>query len=424
MRGIKIAVIGAGSTYTPELIDGLLERNNVLNIREISFFDTDSRRLDILYNFSLRMIAASGQNIPLTRHSVLKDAVSGADFIINQIRVGLQRGRIFDEKMGKSLGIIGQETTGAGGFSKAMRTIPVVLEQCRVYEKYAKNAFLINFTNPSGIITEAITRFSRIRCIGLCNIPINLKMDIAAYLKVSPDHIELDYIGLNHLGWVRGIKTGNKVLKLDNISKTVSDFSPKNIPDMDYPSDMLSAVGSFPGYYLRYFYLNRKMLEKQRKAGLTRGEEVLKIEKKLLKIYSDKRTDSKPALLSKRGGAYYSRVAASVIDSVVNNRGDIQVVNVPNRGAVGGFENEEVLEIPAVISSRGALPVKTTIDNIHFYSLMRMVKGYERLTIEAATEKSYKKALLALMTNPLVMDAEVAVKVVNMINKRFSLGLK
>lgn len=422
MSGIKIAVVGAGSTYTPELIDGLVSKD--LNIGGISFYDIDKKRLDILYNFSLRMIASSGRKIKITKHLDLKEAVGGADFIINQIRVGLQRGRIFDEKLGKSLGIIGQETTGVGGFSKAMRTIPVVLNQCRVYEKYAKNAFLINFTNPSGIITEAVLRYSGMNCIGLCNIPINLKMDLANYLKVSPEEVELDYIGLNHLGWVRSIKVGGKVIKLDKIKKSVFGFSPKNIPDMDYPVELLSAVGSLPGYYLRYFYLNRKMVEKQRKARLTRGEEVLKIEKELLRLYSNKDLNRKPELLSNRGGAYYSRVATSIIESISTNKGDIQIVNIANRGMVSGFENEEVLEIPAIISSKGATPLKNKLENHHMYSLMRMIKGYEKLTIEAAVEKSYKKAILALITNPLVMDAEIAIKAVKMINRHYNLKLR
>ncbi|MCX7957666.1 MAG: 6-phospho-beta-glucosidase [Deltaproteobacteria bacterium] len=422
MSGFKIAVVGAGSTYTPELIEGLSGRD--IGVEEISFFDIDRKRLDILYNFSQRMIEASGKSVKIRKYNSLKDAASGADFIINQIRVGLQKGRIFDEKMGKSLGIIGQETTGVGGFSKAMRTIPVVLEQCRIYEKYARNAFLINFTNPSGIITEAILRHSSMKCIGLCNIPVNLKMDIAGYLKVPPETIELDYIGLNHLGWVRAIRMGNKVLKLDNIKKTISDFSPKNIPDMDYPSDTLLSVGAFPGYYLRYFYLNREMLKKQMNQRLTRGEEVLKIERELLRIYSDERINTKPALLSRRGGAYYSRVAASVIDSIVNDRKDIQIVNVASDSAVNGFEKGEVLEIPSVISRKGATPFKTSVDNHHMYALMRMIKGYERLTIEAAGEKSYKKAVLALMTNPLIMDAVIAVKAVKMINQHYKLNLK
>ncbi len=424
MSGVKITVVGAGSTYTPELIEGFIQKNNILKIDEISFYDIDRRRLDILYNFSVRMIEASGANIKLTKHLNLQKAVGGADFIINQIRVGLQQGRIFDERLGKSLGVVGQETTGVGGFSKAMRTIPVVLSHCKVYERYAKDAFIINFTNPSGIITEAILRYSKMKCIGLCNIPINLKMDIARYFNLSPEDVRLDYIGLNHLGWVRSIKAKDKVIKLDNMNRTNSGLLPANIPDMDYPADMLNAVGAFPGYYLRYFYLNRQMLEKQSKTRLTRGEEVLKIEKKLLKIYSDKRTTSKPDLLSKRGGAFYSKVASSIVESIVVNKRDIQIVNVANNGAIFGFDRDEVLEIPSIISSSGAKPVKTDLNNHHMYSLMRVIKGYERLTIEAAVEKSYKKAILALMTNPLIMDANIAIKAVNMINKNYKLGLE
>ncbi|MCX7943712.1 MAG: 6-phospho-beta-glucosidase [Deltaproteobacteria bacterium] len=424
MADVKISIIGAGSTYTPELMEGLLYKSRSLGLSEISFYDIDEERLDVLFEFCNRMSVAFNKPVRLTKHSDLKRAVDKSDFIVNQIRVGQQRARIFDEKLGRSLGIIGQETTGVGGFSKAMRTIPIVLEQCRVYEKYAKNAFVINFTNPSGLITEAILRHTDMKCIGLCNIPMNLKMDIANHFNVSPEKIELDYIGLNHLGWVRSVKINGEVLKFDNIKKTTSDFSPKNIPDMDYPFDMLSALNAFPGYYLRYFYLNREMVKKQRRSRFTRGEEVLKIEKRLLKIYSNKKINTKPALLSKRGGAYYSKVATSIIDSIINDKKDVHIVNVASGGVVFGFGKDEVLEIPSVVSQKGAIPLKTGIEDHHMYSLMRMVKGYERLTIEAAVEKSYKKAILALMTNPLVMDATVAIKAVKMINKRFNLGLK
>ncbi len=423
MGDIKIAIIGAGSTYTPELIEGLIEKSRVLNIDEIAFFDINKRRLDILYAFSNRMNEASGSKLRIKKYLDLKEAVSGADFIINQIRVGYQAGRIFDEKMGRSLGIIGQETTGVGGFSKAMRTIPVVLKQCRVYEKIARDAFLINFTNPSGIITEAILRYSNMKCIGLCNIPINLKMDIASYFKVPAQRIEIDYIGLNHLGWVRSFRIGKRIFSLKNIKETISDFSPKNIPDMDYPPEMLTAIGAFPGYYLRYFYLNRRMIEKQNRSEFTRGEDVLKIERELLRIYANKNVSEKPQLLSKRGGAYYSKVATSIIDSIVNDKKDIHIVNFASYGMVDGFENEEVLELPALISKKGAAPLKNKVSDIHMYSLMRMIKGYERLTIEAAVEKSLKKAILALMTNPLIMDAELAIKAVKIINRKYRLGL-
>lgn len=424
MGDIKIALIGAGSTYTPEFIEGILLKNRILNVDEIAFFDIDLRRLDILYNFSLRMVAKSGCNIRISCHSNLSKAVEGADFIVNQIRVAGQKGRIFDERLGISLGIIGQETTGVGGFSKAMRTIPVVLKQCRIYEKLAKNAFLINFTNPSGIITEAILRHTDMKCLGLCNIPINLKMDIANYFGLSPEKVEIDYIGLNHLGWVRSIKVGNKVLRLNNIKKTISDFSPSNIPDMDYPEELLEALSAFPGYYLRYFYLNREMIKKQKKAKLTRGEEVLRIEKGLLRIYSDKRVNDKPELLSKRGGAYYSKVATSIIDSIVNDRNNVDIVNIANNGALKEFENEEVLELPAILGKDGAKPIPNSVKDIHMLSLMRVIKGYERLTIEAAIEKSFNKAVLALVTNPLIMDANIAIKAVKEINKRYKLGLK
>ncbi|MGB9599338.1 MAG: hypothetical protein ACPL7I_02200, partial [Myxococcota bacterium] len=272
--------------------------------------------------------------------------------------------------------------------------------------------------------TESILSHSDMRCIGLCNIPINLKMDLAGHFGLSPDRIEIDYIGLNHLGWVRAIRIGKKVLTLNNIRETISDFSPSNIPDMDYPGELLAALGAFPGYYLRYFYLNKEMVKKQQRARFTRGEEVLRIERELLKIYSDKSVNQKPALLSKRGGAYYSKVATSIIDSIVNNKDDVNIVNIANGGAIKGFEKGDVLEMPSVIGKNGARPIKNSVSDIHMFSLMKLIKGYERLTIEAALMKSFKKAIQALITNPLIMDANIAIKAVNAINRRYNLGLK
>jgi 6-phospho-beta-glucosidase len=193
---------------------------------------------------------------------------------------------------------------------------------------------------------------------------------------------------------------------------------------MDYPEELLACIGAFPGYYLRYFYLNRAMLKKLKSAKYTRGEEVLRIERRLLKMYQDRRLNKKPELLSQRGGAYYSKVATSIIDSIVNDRGDVEIVNLSSSNMVEGFEPEEVLEIPAIINKKGATPIKNRVDNLHMFSLMRMLKGYERLTIEAAIEKSFNKAVLALITNPLILDVELAIRLVKSIDKRYKLGLK
>jgi 6-phospho-beta-glucosidase len=320
-------------------------------------------------------------------------------------------------------GLIGQETTGVGGFAKALRTVPVILDICKHVEEYAPHAWMVNFTNPSGIVTEAILRKTRVNCIGLCNVPLNLHIDVAKLLGLPLEKVSLDYVGLNHLAWVRKVYANGRDITQSIFGRSIKGMQPKNIPDMDYPESLLEALGMFPAYYNRYYYMTDKLIAKQQKSKKTRGEEVLEIENRLLKMYSDPRLDKKPAMLSKRGGAYYSKAALDVASSIINNRRDTQTVNVKNNGTIRDFYDDAVIEVPCVIGSNGARPVKIGIVEPHILGIMHHVKAYERITIEAAINRSYNMALLALLTHPLAGGAEKAPRVLDDLNKVHKLGL-
>ena len=314
---MKLAIIGAGSTYSPELIDGLLNRLADFPVREVTCTDVDRERLETVTSFCRRMAASRGSLLSIKSTLSLAEAVRGADFVITQIRVAGQKGRHWDEMLGKRYGIVGQETTGVGGFSKAMRTIPQILEICRAIEQEAPNAWLINFSNPSGIITEAISRFSKVKVIGLCNVPINMHRNIAQLLGVDPDDVFVDYVGLNHLAWIRHVYVNGRDVIDDVLSKTLAQ--PANISKAQVPQSFLQALRMIPSPYLKYFYATDAVIKEQQAAAKTRAEEVMEVEEGLLRLYADPAQTVKPALLAKRGGAYYSHAAVEIMESIYRN---------------------------------------------------------------------------------------------------------
>lgn len=412
-KDLKIAVIGGGSTYTPELLEGLIQRSHSLKIGEVVLEDIDEVRLSTICSFCYRMAAKAGVKFKITMTTDLEEACAGASFIIIQIRVGGQKARHFDEMLGKKNGLIGQETTGVGGFSKAWRTIPVILYIAKLIEKVSPGAWIINFTNPSGIITETLLRFTKLKVVGLCNIPMELKMGIAGHLNVDAARVDLDYVGLNHLSWVRrisvdGVDVTNKV-----IDSLAGGNVPENIPEIQYSATFHSALKMIPSPYLRYFYMTGEMIKEQENSEKTRAQEVMEIEKGLLEYYNDTKNFIKPALLHKRGGAWYSRAAVSVICSLLKEKRSIEIVNVKNNGAVTGIPDDSVVEIPSFLSKKGVKPRHAGEIEEGIIGLMRQVKSYERLTIEAAMNRDYDKALLALVNNPLVRTVDKAEVVLN-----------
>lgn len=402
---MKFAVIGGGSTYTPEFVDGLKDFVKEVPIDELYLMDISAERLEIVGGLAKRIIENLGLKIKVNLTTNAEEAIKDADFIITQIRVGGIRGRIKDEKVPLKHDLIGQETTGPGGFAMALRTIPVMLNYAEIIEKYAKNAWWINFTNPSGLVTEALARYSNTKVIGLCNIPINILKMFSEFYNVPVNKIFLDYIGLNHFSWVRKVYINGR-----DVLPEVIQMIEKN-PELaeEFGSEIPSLYKMLPNYYLKYYWHKDIVLEKLKKAPKTRGEQVLELEGYFLNLYKNPELKEKPADLDqKRGGRGYSEAALTLISAICNDKNEIHIVNVPNQGAIEMFPKDAVAEIPCVVNKSGAHPIKLDPPEPEIRGLLHMVKSYELLTAEAAVTGSYELALKALMTHPLVLSYEKA----------------
>jgi 6-phospho-beta-glucosidase len=403
--GLKIAVIGGASVYTPELVEGFLERKDELPLGELCLMDIDPARLQIVGRFAERMVQAKGGAFRVTLASRREEALAGADFVIAQIRVGGMTARALDERIPPQFGVVGQETTGPGGFAKALRTIPVMLELAHAMGKLCPNTFLINFTNPSGVVTEALLRYSNVRVLGLCNIPTGFKYTFATWLQVDPSEIELDYVGLNHLGWVRGVRCAGE----DVFSKVFAEALDRaRRGELPFSPDLLEILGMIPSYYLRYYYHHDEVLAEQRAAGKTRAEEVQAIDAELLRMYADPALVRKPELLGKRGGAYYSTAAVTLISAIYNDKREVHIVNVRNDGAIPDLSADAVVEVPALVDREGAHPLPCGPLPPQIRGLVQALKSYEELTVEAAVTGDERRTIQALLAHPLVPSFAVA----------------
>ena len=405
MRTLKAAVIGAGSTYTPELMEGFINKRENLDFMTFCLMDINREKLDIVGGLAKRMLAAKGftGRIELTEN--LDEAVADADYVFAQIRVGGLAARIRDEKIPLKHGLLGQETTGIGGFMKALRTVPVMYDIARRIEKLAPNAWLVNFSNPSGIVAEALLNHTKVKMIGLCNCFVNMKASIAK--TVGTDDFDYEYLGLNHLAWVTSV-TVNGENVVGRLIKSAG-AGMKNIPDLGYDDELLAAVPAIPSPYLNYFYLRDKQLQKCLEAEKTRGEVCVDIENSLLEKYKNPDLKEKPPELAQRGGALYSTAAVSVVDAIENNKNEYHVVNVKNSGAIPFMAHDDVVEIKCLVNSSGAKPVAVSETNSPYIKgLMQAVKAYEKLTVMAALNGSRPDALAALMIHPLIGDFEKA----------------
>lgn len=339
-KHLKIAVIGGGSSYTPELVEGLIRYHDEFPVAELYLADIEAGadKLRIIGELAQRMIDASGK--PIRLHTTLdrREAIRGADFVATQIRVGMLDARSRDEKIPLAHHLIGQETTGAGGFAKALRTIPVILDICRDIEELAPGAFMINFTNPAGIITEAVSKHSRVKSVGLCNLPISTKMQIAELYGVPQSEMFIEIVGINHLNWTTRVLIEGEDVTEDFLNKLSGAKGPSmaNIPDLEWDSEFIQSVGALPCPYHRYYYMKEEMYreisEHYQESGKTRADDVKEVEAELFEIYKQPEVNSKPAQLEKRGGAYYSEAAVQLMKSIYNDTGDIQTVNVRNQG--------------------------------------------------------------------------------------------
>lgn len=404
---MKITIIGSGSTYTPELIEGMIHNCNTLDITELYLMDIDKNKLTIVGNFVIRMIEKAGLTCKVTMTEDLDRALTGASYVLAQIRVGSLPARILDEKIPMKYNLIGQETTGIGGFFKALRTIPVIENIAQRMEKLCPDAWLINFSNPSGILADMLLNHTKIKSIGLCNVPINMITDIRE--KLSLPEVQIDYIGLNHLSWVTSIKYQEKEYIDIALEKQIAGAAMNNITKTYFDYDVVKMIGAIPCSYLQYFYFRNSKLNNIMNEEETRGEQCVKIEKELLKLYQDINLFEKPEILNTRGGHLYSEAAISLICSIHNDSQERHVVNIKNNGTIPFMEDDDVVEITAIIGRDGAKPVPINHwNNIHIKNMMRMVKAYEKLTIQAALTGDDNAALNALMLNPLVGDFQTA----------------
>lgn len=403
--GVRIAVVGGGSTYTPELIEGFAVRGDRLPIDEIVLLDVDPERLAVVGGLARRMLGRLGWPGRLVLTGDTDGALEGADFVLVQLRVGGQAARLLDETLPLRFGTIGQETTGAGGFAKALRTVPVVLEIAeRAARRAASGAWIVDFTNPVGIVSQALLDDGH-RAIGLCNVAIGFQRHYAERFGVPPERVELEHVGLNHLTWERAIRVDG----VDRLPELIAGEADEIAREVRMPVDLIRALGAIPSYYLRYYYEFETVLAEQRSDGHgTRAEEVRDIELRLLEMYRDPMLDVKPELLGQRGGAFYSEAAAQLIASLHDSAGDIQVVNVRNDGALPDLPPDAVVEVPARIDRDGAHPLRLAPLSPEMRGLVQAAKAYEELAIEAARGGDPRVALRALLANPLVGRWEIA----------------
>jgi len=401
--GLKLAVVGGGSTYTPELVDGFARRADRVAIDEIALLDIDPERLAIVGGLAERMLARQGWAGRVLQTTDRDAAIDGADFVLIQLRVGGQRARFGDETLPPRFGLIGQETVGVGGFAKALRTVPVVLELAEaVARRSAPTAWIVDFTNPVGIVTQALADAGH-RSVGLCNVAIGFQRRFAARFGVEPERVELEQVGLNHLTWIRAVRVDG----VDRLDELLADADGELADDVHMTQERLVHDRAIPSYYLRY-YDDEAGVIAEAKTQTTRAEEVMTIERDLLELYRDPALDTKPELLEHRGGAFYSEAAAQLIASLTDGRGDVQVVDVRNDATLPGLADPDVVEVPARIDRDGAHPIPQAPLSPSQFELVSRVKAYERLTIRAAVSGDTSIARAALAANPLAGDPDKA----------------
>lgn len=401
--GIKVTVIGGGSSYTPELAEGVGLRRDVLPVDELVLHDIDSERLEIVGGLAGRILRKLDFPGTLTLTTDREAAIAEASFVLVQLRVGGLAARLQDETIPPRFGCIGQETTGPGGFAKALRTIPVVLGIAEDTARLgAAGARLLDFTNPSGVVTQALLDEGH-RAIGLCNVPIGFQRDLAKRLGVAPERVQLEHVGLNHLSWERRVLVDG----VDRLPELLADHADAIAEEVELPVDIVRLLGAIPSYYLRYYYLTAAVFAEQQRET-PRAEEVMRIDHDLLETYADPALHVKPKLLEERGGAFYSEASAMLIESLHLDRGDVQVVNTLNAGAIPDLADDAVVEVACRIDREGAHPLSVDPLPPEMHGLVEQAKAYERLTVRAALTGDRGVALKALMANPLVADYGVA----------------
>ncbi len=415
MSGLKIVVIGGGSSYTPELIEGLLNRYHEMPVASLWLVDIEEgkEKVEIIAGLARRMIAKAGLTIEVVATLDRESALRDADFVCSQFRAGCLDARISDERISLKYGLIGQETNGLGGFANACRTIPIALKIAADMERLCPDAWLLNFTNPSGMVTEAILRHSRIKAVGLCNVPVIMQKGITTLLQCADEkEVVMQVAGLNHFIFVRQIlHKGKEWLPevIAEINAGRDPLVPRNIPPFRWPSHLLQGLGMIPCAYLRYYYMKDDLLRQElAEAGGegTRGEVVKQLEKILFDQYRDPHLAVKPKALEGRGGQYYSEAACELMNAIYNDKRIIMHVNTRNNGAINGLPDDCAVEVSSLITASGPLPLNVAPFPEDTLRLLQLMKSFERLTIEAALTGNRHTAWRALMLNPLIVSGE------------------
>ena len=407
---MKLTVVGGGSTYTPELVDGIARLRDTLPVEQLVLTDPASGRLDLVGRLAQRMFAREGHQGKVSWTTDLDVAVADADVVLLQLRIGGQAARNVDETLPLQCGCVGQETTGAGGLAKALRTVPVVLGVAeRVRELAKPEAWIVDFTNPVGIVTRALLDAGH-RAVGLCNVAIGYQRQAAQLLGVESARISLDHVGLNHLTWEREIRLDG----VDVLPALMASHGEALAGRTGMPLALSQRLGALPSYYLRYFYQHDAVVVEQRSEP-SRAAKVAAIESELLELYADPTLDTKPALLEQRGGAYYSEAAVDLVASLMSDRGDVQVVNVRNNGTLAGLSDDAVIEVPAVVGAHGAVPVPLRQLDPLYAGLVQHVSAYEELALDAALRGGRERVFRALLSHPLTGQLDRAERLTDLL---------
>jgi len=400
---MKLAIVGGGSTYTPELVDGFARLRAQFPLTELALVDPAADRLEAVGAVSRRILAKQGHPARITATPSLEEGVDGADAVLFQLRVGGQAARDVDETLPLDFCCVGQETTGAGGLAKALRTVPVVLDLAERVRRIAPEARIVDFTNPVGIVTRALLDAGH-DAVGLCNVAIGFQRRFAAKLGVEPAKVQLEHVGLNHLTWERAVVVDG----VDVLPEALAGEGGVEIAEaIELPVELIRRWGVIPSYYLRYYYAHDEVVEEQRKAP-SRASEVAAMERRLLEMYRDPAVDEKPELLAKRGGAFYSEAAVQLLASLVAGRGDVQVVNVRNGGTLPFLDDDAVIEVPARVNGAGVEPVPQRPLPPEFRGLIAHVSAYEELALDAALRGGRERVAAALLAHPLIGQADLS----------------
>lgn len=416
MKGLRLVVIGAGSSYTPELMEGIIRRKNEFPVRELWFVDIEEgrKKMAIIAALTRRMLEKNQLDVPVYETLDRREALAGADFVCSQFRAGCLDARISDERISLKYGMIGQETNGLGGFANACRTIPIALAIAHEMEQLCPDAWLLNFTNPSGMVTEAILKHTKIKTVGLCNVPVIMQKGIASVLGLSDvNDFIMQVAGLNHFIFARHIYHDGKD-KLSRVIELISEgddpLVPKNIPPFRWPEGLLDNLGMIPCPYLRYYYMSDDIYQQEHgeaRGEGTRGEVVKELEKELFNIYRNPDLAEKPAALEGRGGQYYSDAACELMSAIYNDKRIIMHVNTRNNGAIAGLPDDCAVEVSSVITRSGPLPLNVEPFPEDILRLIQLMKSFEQLTVEAAISGNRHKAWRALVINPLIRSGQL-----------------